>query len=103
MSQHEYHHLYKTYKWKKLRDAFIKEHPTCAMCEELGKISLANVVDHINPHRGDEALFFSGPFQSLCYSHHNSTKQRIEKRGVEIGCDKNGIPLNKHSHWFKET
>ena len=71
------------------------------MCEEQGKVTLANVVDHIIPHRGNEYAFFSGPFQSLCYAHHNSTKQKMEKREVEIGGDVDGQPIDKNSHWYK--
>jgi len=101
MSKHEYQHLYRTYKWQKIRKAHITEHPLCVMCLEQGKTTLARVVDHITPHRGNEALFYGGPFQSLCYAHHNSTKQKMEKRGHEIGCDPSGQPLDKNSHWYK--
>lgn len=44
---------------------------------------LANVVDHIIPHRGDYALFWNKknwqPMHSRC---HNSRKQRQERQGV---------------------
>lgn len=101
MANHEYQHLYRTYKWQKIRNAHITEHPTCVMCEAQGKVTLARVVDHIYPHKGDEAKFYSGPFQSLCYAHHNSTKQKMEKREIEIGGDANGQPLDRNSHWYK--
>lgn len=101
MSKHEYQHLYRTYKWQKIRKAHLMEHPICVMCEQQGTITLARVVDHITPHKGDEAKFFGGPFQSLCYAHHNSTKQKMEKREIEIGGDANGQPLDKESHWYK--
>ncbi|EEH5705095.1 HNH endonuclease, partial [Salmonella enterica subsp. enterica serovar Bareilly] len=26
---------------------------------------------------------------------------RMEKRGVVVGCDENGIPLDRASHWFR--
>jgi 5-methylcytosine-specific restriction endonuclease McrA len=101
MSKHEYQHLYRTYRWQKIRKAHITEHPTCVMCEQQGKITLANVVDHIFPHRGDVVKFYRGPFQSLCYAHHNSTKQKMEKREIEIGGDVDGQPIDKNSHWYK--
>jgi 5-methylcytosine-specific restriction endonuclease McrA len=101
MSKHEYQHLYRTYRWQKIRKAHITENPTCVMCEQQGKITLANVVDHIFPHRGDVIKFFRGPFQSLCYAHHNSTKQKMEKREIEIGGDVNGQPIDQNSHWYK--
>ncbi len=48
------------------------------MCIEVEDVTAATVCDHITPHRGDETLFWSGPFQSLCAYHHNSTKHREE-------------------------
>ena len=101
MSKHEYQHLYRTYRWQKIRKAHITENPTCVMCEAQGKVTLANVVDHIFPHRGDVNNFYRGPFQSLCYAHHNSTKQKMEKREIEIGGDESGQPIDKNSHWYK--
>ena len=73
------------------------------MCEQQGKITLANVVDHIFPHRGDVIKFFRGPFQSLCYAHHNSTKQKIEKREIEIGGDESGNPIDQTAAWQAMT
>lgn len=101
MAKHEYQRLYRTYRWKKIRDAHISANPICEMCLAQGKTVLARVVDHIIPHKGDIDLFYSGPFQSLCYPHHNSTKQKMEKREVIIGGDSAGNPLDKNSHWYK--
>ncbi|WP_316394934.1 HNH endonuclease signature motif containing protein [Bradyrhizobium sp. 33ap4] len=61
--------------WQKARSGFLASHPNCAMC---GKP--ATVVDHINPHRGDKALFWDkSNWQPLCTHHHNSTKQAQER------------------------
>lgn len=51
------------------------------MCQAEGKpYSLASVVDHITPHRGDYALFWDqANWQSLCAPHHNGAKQSIDK------------------------
>lgn len=79
---------YKTYRWQKLRARQLATEPLCAMC--LPICTIATVCDHIEPHRGDPELFWNGPFQSLCATHHNSDKQRIEKGGkprVDIGED----------------
>ncbi|WP_231555339.1 HNH endonuclease [Paracoccus sanguinis] len=39
----------------------------------------ADVVDHITPHRGDEALFWNwSNWQALCAPCHNRHKQRAE-------------------------
>ncbi|MFD0669710.1 HNH endonuclease [Ramlibacter sp. MAHUQ-53] len=52
------------------------------MCKAQGRVGAANVVDHIEPHRGDQALFWRrSNWQALCSHHHNSAKQREEARG----------------------
>ncbi|PAP23138.1 HNH endonuclease, partial [Salmonella enterica subsp. enterica serovar Anatum] len=49
-----------------------------------------------------QKLFWSRKnWLGLCMQHHDSTKQRMEKRGVVVGCDENGIPLDRASHWFR--
>ena len=71
------------------------------MCKRMGYTTAAQVVDHVIPHKGDEVLFFDREnVQSLCKTHHDSSKQRAEKRGVaEIGCDASGWPLDPNHHW----
>ncbi|EII5343109.1 HNH endonuclease [Salmonella enterica] len=103
-------------KWDRERLIFLRAHPLCAMCHEQGRVTAAMVVDHIIPHKLKEALksgnveaiakaqklFWSRKnWQGLCKQHHDSTKQRMEKRGVVVGCDENGIPLDRASHWFR--
>jgi 5-methylcytosine-specific restriction protein A len=40
------------------------------------------VVDHILPHRGDEALFWAeSNLQTVSKTYHDKEKQSIEKRG----------------------
>jgi hypothetical protein len=46
--------------------------------------------DHIEPHRGDVAKFWAGPFRTLCSTCHNSHKQSEEKTGrkrLQTGID----------------
>ncbi|AMR17050.1 TPA: HNH endonuclease [Klebsiella pneumoniae] len=103
-------------KWDRERLIFLRAHPLCIMCQEQSRVTAATVVDHIIPHKLKEALrsgdsqaiakaqklFWSRKnWQGLCKQHHDSTKQRMEKRGAVIGCDENGMPLDPASHWFK--
>ena len=103
-------------QWRTARARFLRSHPLCAECMKQGKLTPATVVDHIIPHKLKEALrsgdsqaiakaqklFWSRKnWQGLCKQHHDSTKQRMEKRGTVIGCDENGIPLDPNSHWFR--
>lgn len=62
--------------WEKARKAFLRRHPRCAMCA-----APATVVDHRTPHKGDQRLFWDqSNWQPLCSNHHNSAKQRMERR-----------------------
>lgn len=66
----------------------------------LGRIVQASVVDHILPHRGDQALFWDKDnWQSLCAECHNRHKQRIEHGGMESGCDLSGRPTDPEHPW----
>ncbi len=69
------------WKWQQARKLYLQEHPLCVMCEGAGRIVAANVVDHKEPHRGDQKLFWSrSNWQSLCTPCHSGAKQREENR-----------------------
>lgn len=69
------------YAWQKARARHLDSHPLCVMCEaEIpSRVTVATVVDHRTPHRGDMTLFWDeSNWQSLCAPHHSSDKQRQE-------------------------
>ena len=67
--------------WRSFRNRFLKEHPLCAYCLKQNVVTMATVVDHIIPHRGDADLFWrQGNHQSLCTTCHSSIKQREENK-----------------------
>lgn len=101
MANKEYHHLYKTKQWQAIRKDYLQRNPLCVMCQQDGRIAQATVVDHIEPHRGDLVKFYNGPFQGLCKTHHDSTKQRQEKSGYQPGGDELGRPIDPNHHWNK--
>ncbi|WP_310622471.1 HNH endonuclease [Flexibacterium corallicola] len=100
-----YRKLYKTARWKRERLAHLAEQPLCVFCLARGILNDGSkdmfgspqenlkrrylVVDHITPHRGDVALFFDQPKQTLCPDDHDIVKQGLEVRGysLEIGED----------------
>ena len=51
--------FYGTTAWKTARADFLKSHPSCQDCKRRGIRTAATVVDHIEPHRGDQRLFWS--------------------------------------------
>lgn len=80
--------------WQRARLRYLKEKPFCAYCEKQGRITVATVVDHITPHKGDKNLFWDPEnWQPLCATHHSAAKQREEHAGAprEIGAD--GWPI----------
>jgi 5-methylcytosine-specific restriction endonuclease McrA len=65
--------------WQRARRGFLMSHPLCVMCSAEGRTTAAEVVDHIQPHRGDQSLFWDqGNWQPLCKAHHDSDKARQE-------------------------
>lgn len=69
------------YKWQKARARFLQANPLCCFCERRGRITVATVVDHITPHRGDQELFWDiNNWQPLCAPCHNSIKQGQENQ-----------------------
>ncbi len=62
--------LYNGPRWRAHRLAWLQSHPLCAECERGGRITPGTVCDHLEPHKGDLAKFWAGPFQSLCASCH---------------------------------
>ena len=58
--------------WQRYRLRYLAEHPLCVSCESRGQIVPATVVDHIKPHKGDNALFWNPKnHQGLCVRCHN--------------------------------
>jgi 5-methylcytosine-specific restriction protein A len=96
----EYRRLYRTKRWLSIRAQQLTHYPLCAMC--LPRITAATVCDHADKDsKATEEGFFAGPFQSLCKTHHDSTRQREEKRGHMIGSDESGAPLDPRHPWNK--
>lgn len=89
-------------RWQRERAEYLDKHPLCVMCEQRGQVTVATVVDHKIPHRGDETLMWDHEnWQALCKPHHNGEKQQFEKSGTVRGCTASGVPLDANHHWSK--
>ncbi|WDR07303.1 HNH endonuclease [Devosia rhodophyticola] len=65
-----------TKEWEAASKVFLQVYPTCRRCS-----APAALVDHIKPHKGDQALFWDrSNWQPLCAHCHNSHKQRQERK-----------------------
>jgi 5-methylcytosine-specific restriction protein A len=68
----QWHGLYESAEWRKVRAAFLKKYPICFIC---GKP--ATIADHIIPHRGDLTLFYDeNNLQPMCQSCHSRKTMR---------------------------
>ena len=91
-------------RWRRRSKQFLQENPLCRMCQEIGRTRLAQLVDHIVPHGGDEGLFWdeTGNWQSLCATCHSGAKAELDRTGRLRGCDALGRPLDPNHPWNQE-
>jgi 5-methylcytosine-specific restriction protein A len=83
-----------THRWDKARATYLNRHPLCVMCQREGRITAAGVVDHVVPHKGDQALFWDrSNWQPLCKPHHDRDKQREERGSVKVVIGDDGWPV----------
>jgi len=60
------------YRWHKVSRLYLIEHPLCVHCLIEGRVTAADTVDHIIPHKGNQALFWDeSNWQSMCRPHHD--------------------------------
>lgn len=90
-------HLYGRAKWQRIRAAQLAREPLCAICARRGLTVEATVCDHVNGHPAGEteAMFWAGPFQSLCAPCHSGDKARVEAGRHLRGCDVDGWPTGR--------
>jgi 5-methylcytosine-specific restriction enzyme A len=69
---------YNTQQWRNVRALILQDSPLCKACEEVGLITLAQMVDHINPVRLGGEFWDRDNLQPLCNSCHarKSAKER---------------------------
>lgn len=81
-----YHAWYHSPRWREARRLFLAAHPIC--CTP-GCGAIANVVDHVQEHDGDEVLFWDrNNWQSMCrhchvVKHTRTTGERRPQAHVE--------------------
>jgi len=98
----KWQYLYNS-RWANTARAYLRSHPLCVYCLEVGKTTKSEVVDHIKPHKGNYKTFWDrSNWQALCKHCHDSIKAIEESRGYRIGCDENGVPLDKGHGWNKD-
>lgn len=91
-----YRKLYKSMRWQRIRKHQLAEHPLCERCLKMPtkRVTPATVVHHVEPHNGDHAKFFGGPFESLCAPHHDGDAQSEERLGYSRQIGDDGWPID---------
>lgn len=81
-----YKNVYNTSQWRKLREAYIMEHPLCERCLEENKISPATEVHHVVPIskaqselQMKELGFNPTNLQALCEKCHDKVHNNLKK------------------------
>ena len=93
--------LYDRRAWRRQARAFLTHNPMCVMCAAAGRATLATLVDHILPHKGDPELFWDSEnnWQGLCATCHSGAKAELERTGRLRGCNERGEPLDPRHPW----
>lgn len=69
----EIRRLYRTARWRALREQKRYENPFCVECQKDGRTELWTDLDHIVPHRGDLVKFWDpNNVAGLCKRHHSA-------------------------------
>ena len=97
---------YNTARWKRLRIAHLDMEPACRGCAAMGRMTIANTVDHIVPiSEGGSAFPGHEGLASYCPSCHGAKTARGSEAGAirttkpRKGCDANGNPLDPSHPW----
>ena len=79
---------YNSKRWKDLRAYKLRINPLCEVCAKIPVTTLATVVDHDKPHRGNMDLFYDiNNLVSMCVTHHNqkSAEERMDRKKESEG------------------
>lgn len=82
--------LYSQRAWAKMRIAQLSRQPLCARCQSENKVTAAEHVDHVFPHRRDPVKFKVNLLQSLCAACH-TLKTQDESKGKYLHYTPHGI------------
>jgi 5-methylcytosine-specific restriction protein A len=83
-------------RWERASKRHRREHPLCVCCKANSRTREAHLVDHIIPHKGDDALFWDpANWQSLCNWCHEHIKKQLEHIFANGKCSSDDLKLNR--------
>jgi len=92
---------YDSRAWRRRAKQQHRDEPLCVFCAGQDIVRVAEVADHITPHRGDPEAF-AGPLQSLCRACHSKRKQQLELTGHFDATARDGRPLDPLHPWHRK-
>lgn len=89
-----YRRLYKTARWRRIREHQLALHPLCEWCMEREEVTEATEVHHSDGgHKGNLDKFWCGPFISTCKPCHSSRGQLEDNGKTVVVYGPDGWPL----------
>jgi 5-methylcytosine-specific restriction protein A len=67
------------------RAKWLRDHPLCAECEQDGRVTAAQVVDHKTPLWQSGADDYETNGQSLCHEHHDAKTAQEARQRAALG------------------
>jgi 5-methylcytosine-specific restriction protein A len=74
--KHDNSKVYNSRRWRKHRKVYLTIYPLCVECEKEGKITIADVLDHIKTIANGGDIWGYDNVQGVCHSHHNKKSGR---------------------------
>jgi len=82
-------------RWAEASKRHRANNPLCVFCQRAGRVTAAEVVDHIVPRTvAPQLTWVESNWQSLCKHCHNVIKQRQELYGFHDEIDRSGWPID---------
>lgn len=76
-----YHAWYNTARWKQARRSFLTYNSLCVHCLQANRYTVATIVDHIKPHKGNIELFWLvSNWQALCKRCHDIKTASVDSK-----------------------
>ena len=72
--------FYSSREWRAFRASYLKRHPLCIRCKQIGITMPATIVDHIVPIIQGGDKWNENNLQPLCYVHHGKKTARDGNR-----------------------
>ncbi len=92
--------LYNNTRWHRLRARQLQLYPLCWYCRQTNRLTTADTVDHVVPHRGNETLFWDPEnLRSSCRQCHDSVAKEKDMHGYVRGANKDGTPVDPAHPW----